>query len=67
MAAKRAAPEGLYRIKGVIGGPDGGLEFHKVGPSIEITRCAAPEEGRIVGIGPADRIKPEEIAAWWTA
>jgi hypothetical protein len=63
----QAAPEGLFRIKGVINGPEGGLEFHKVGPSIEITRCAAPPEGRVVGIGPAARLSADQIEMWWNA
>ena len=61
-----AAPERLYRVKGVIRGPeDEGLEVHKVGPSIEIARAAQPAATRIVGIGAQGGVSVEEIAAWW--
>lgn len=64
-ARLEAAPEGLYRVKGVMRGPEGGFEFHKVGPSVEIARAEQPAVSRVVGIGPAARITAEEIAAWW--
>ncbi|KPP87411.1 MAG: putative GTPases (G3E family) [Rhodobacteraceae bacterium HLUCCO07] len=66
-ARLEAAPAGLYRVKGFMRGPEGGFEFHKVGPSVEITRLEQPPAvSRVVGIGPAAQISAEEIAAWWS-
>lgn len=65
-ARLRAAPEALYRIKGVIRGVgETGFEAHKVGPSIDITRIAQPEKTRLVGIGPKGGLTPEDIRRWW--
>jgi len=62
----KAAPGMLYRVKGVIRGPEGeGFEIHKVGPSIEITRVSQPEKTRLVGIGPHGGLSAEEIRDWW--
>jgi hypothetical protein len=65
-AKLEAAPEGIYRIKGGLSGVESGLEFHRVGRSVEIARVAQPEVGRVVGIGPAAKIKAAQIEAWWT-
>ncbi|WP_322866337.1 CobW family GTP-binding protein [Aquicoccus sp. G2-2] len=64
-AKLEAAPDGIYRIKGVLRGVESGLEFHRVGRSVEIARVAQPELGRVVGIGPAAKIKAAQIEAWW--
>jgi len=65
-ARLRAAPERLYRVKGLIMGPgDEGFEVHKVGPSVGVTRVARPKRTRLVGIGPRGGLGLEEIDAWW--
>ncbi len=61
-----AAPEALYRVKGVLREANGGgFEVHKVGPSVEIARVARPETSRIVGIGPKGGVRVEDIRDWW--
>lgn len=63
-----AAPERLYRVKGVIRGRgDEGFEIHKVGPSVEIARAPRPEKTRLVGIGPKGGLSAEDIRDWWEA
>ncbi|MDQ2091643.1 CobW family GTP-binding protein [Marimonas arenosa] len=65
-AKLKAAPEQLYRVKGMIrGAGDEGFEIHKVGPSIEITRGPQPGKTRLVGIGPRGGLSAEEIRDWW--
>ena len=61
-----AAPDALYRVKGLIRGTDDdGWEIHKVGPSIEVARIDQPDKTRLVGIGPRGGLSAEEIRDWW--
>ena len=43
---------------------DGGYEVQVVGAHVDARR-AATDRTRLVALGPADRITPEQIAAWW--
>ena len=66
LAKLKAAPERLYRVKGVVRGPgDDGFEVHKVGPSVGVVRTAQPEKTRLVGIGPRGGLSAEDIRNWW--
>jgi len=60
-----ARPEGLYRLKGFVLSDAGPLEVQAVGRHAEI-RPGCTERTTLVGLGPAGRITPEEIEAWWT-
>ncbi|MGR3761544.1 CobW family GTP-binding protein [Roseobacteraceae bacterium NS-SX3] len=60
-----ARPEGLYRMKGFVLTTGGAYELHVVGRHVEARRCDA-DETLLVGLGPAARITPEQIEAWWT-
>lgn len=64
--ALAARPDGIYRMKGVLNGPDCGWEIQIVGTKVDIRRVDAPDEGRLVAIGLADRFKPSQAADWWT-
>ena len=57
-------PAGLYRMKGFVLTNDGPYELHIVGRYVEARRAQA-EKTQLVALGPADRITPEEIQAWW--
>ncbi len=57
-------PAALYRLKGIVPGPDGPTEMHVVGHHVEL-RPASSDTPALVGLGLAERITPEEIARWW--
>lgn len=57
-------PEGLYRMKGYVLTNGGAYQLHIVGRHVEARRCEASETV-LVGLGPAARITPKEIEAWW--
>ncbi|WP_428928692.1 CobW family GTP-binding protein [Marinibacterium sp. SX1] len=59
-------PAGLYRLKGFVLTGDGAYEIHCVGRFLEARRTSA-DRTTLVGLGPADRISPDEIEAWWAA
>lgn len=59
-------PEGLYRLKGFVKTDDGGYAVHVVGQYVEAKR-AKTDRTTLVGLGPADRIKAEDIEAWWAS
>lgn len=59
-------PEGLYRLKGFVLTDDGGYEVHVVGRYVSARR-AKTDRTLLVGLGPADRISPDAIEAWWAA
>ena len=59
-------PAGLYRLKGFVLTGDGAYEIHCVGRFLEARRTRA-DRTTLVGLGPADRISPDEIEAWWAA
>ncbi|KIC10475.1 cobalamin biosynthesis protein CobW [Leisingera sp. ANG-M1] len=59
-------PAGLYRMKGFVLTTGGAYELHVVGRHVEAKRCEATET-LLVGLGPADRVSPGEIEAWWAA
>lgn len=58
-------PSGLYRLKGRLLGPDGGLELHVVGAQISVSACEQPSIGKLVGIGPKQSLSQDAIAQWW--
>lgn len=58
-------PDGLYRMKGYVLTTGGAYELHIVGRHVEARHCDA-DETLLVGLGPAGRISPEQIEAWWT-
>jgi len=60
----QARPEGLYRVKGFIDGPDGMLEVHVVGKHVEIRRSAAATPA-LVALGLSDRLSVAQIDSWW--
>ena len=57
-------PEGLYRLKGFVRTTDGGYQIHAVGRNTDASRVET-DRTTLVGLGPADRITPEDIEAWW--
>ncbi|MEY8829124.1 GTP-binding protein [Sedimentitalea sp. XS_ASV28] len=57
-------PHGLYRLKGFVLTDDGGYEVHVVGQYVKANR-ARTDRTRLVALGPADRISPDDIEAWW--
>ncbi len=57
-------PPGLYRLKGFLQSPDGGLELHVVGNQVDI-RPAPADATRLVGLGLANRVTRAEIDRWW--
>lgn len=59
-----ARPAGIYRLKGHVLSPDGALEVHVVGPTIDI-KPAQSDSTRMVAIGLASQIDRDTIAAWW--
>ncbi len=61
----RNRPDGLYRVKGFVSGPDGTFEIHCVGTHTEIRTSDTQAQG-IVALGLADRISADQIATWWT-
>lgn len=70
LAAKlAAAPDALYRIKGLVMSPDGqGWEVQVVGRSIAIKPAIFPvTRTRLVAIGPQAGLTRADIAAWWSA
>ena len=61
-----ARPAGIYRLKGHVLSPDGALEVHVVGPTVDI-KPAQSDSTRMVAIGLASQINRETIAAWWAS
>ena len=61
-----ARPAGIYRLKGHVLSPDGALEVHVVGPTIDI-KPAQSDSTRMVAIGLASQIDRDTIAAWWAS
>ncbi len=63
-----AAPQALYRIKGLVRAPQGhGWEVQVVGRSVEIKPAVAPvARTRLVAIGPQAAITKAAVEAWWT-
>ncbi|MCE8006960.1 CobW family GTP-binding protein [Aestuariivita sp.] len=59
-------PQGLYRFKGLILTDDGGYEVHIVGRYVSARRVRT-DSTRLVALGPASRITPDQIEAWWQA
>ena len=57
-------PEGLYRLKGFVLTTDGAYEIHAVGRAMQARRTKA-DRTTLVALGPADRVTPAEIEAWW--
>ena len=62
-----AAPEAIYRIKGVILGLDApAWEVHRVGRQVDIKR-AQTDKTRLVALGPAAQVSVGDIDGWWRA
>jgi len=61
-----ARPAGIYRLKGHVLSPDGALEVHVVGPTVDI-KPAQSDSTRMVAIGLASQINRETIASWWAS
>ncbi len=60
-----ARPPGLFRLKGWLPAPGGGCwEIHCVGPTIDI-RPSDPAPTRLIGIGLATALSPQEADLWW--
>lgn len=57
-------PEGIYRMKGYVMTTGGAYQLHIVGRHVEARHCDA-EETLLVALGPAARISPDQIEAWW--
>lgn len=60
-----ARPQGLYRLKGVIGSETGPIEVQCVGSRVAVKASDAALTG-LVGIGLATGVSLEEIEAWWS-
>jgi G3E family GTPase len=68
MAKLEARPEGLFRFKGFVAQDDNSAwEVHCVGPSVSVKALKTAYQTQVVGIGLAERITVEQIAAWWGA
>ncbi|MCM2563315.1 GTP-binding protein [Lutimaribacter sp. EGI FJ00015] len=59
-----AAPEGVYRIKGKVLGPEGAHELHVVGRTVDIKPTTAART-TLVAIGLDGRVTQGDIADWW--
>lgn len=57
-------PEGLYRVKGFVDGPDGMLEVHVVGKHMDI-RSSTATTPALVALGLSDRLTADQIDSWW--
>lgn len=60
-----ARPEGLYRVKGFVDGPDGMHEVHVVGKHVDI-RNSVTQTPALVALGLSDRLTVEQIDNWWS-
>lgn len=59
-------PADLFRIKGIIGAPNGRFwAVQVVGRQIDISPLSDPQETGLVAIGLADRIDRDRIETWW--
>lgn len=59
-------PEGLIRVKGQVKGTgDHGWTVQVVGRQIDLSPVPQPETGRLVCIGPKERLRPGEVDRWW--
>ncbi|WP_170785667.1 CobW family GTP-binding protein [Ruegeria lacuscaerulensis] len=66
-AALRARPEGLFRVKGQVRGPDGaGLLVQVAGRDIDIGDIEQPAQSQLVGIGLATKLSAKACDLWWT-
>ncbi|MBO9449403.1 GTP-binding protein [Tropicibacter sp. R16_0] len=59
-----ARPEGLYRVKGFVAGPDGMHEVHVVGKHVDI-RASTATTPALVALGLSDRLTVQQIDNWW--
>lgn len=57
-------PEGLYRVKGFVDGPEGMLEVHVVGKHVDI-RSSNATTPALVALGLSDRLTVDQIDSWW--
>lgn len=59
-------PEGAYRIKGMVLGPDDeAWEVHVVGKTFDMRPIPQPVETVLVAIGPASEFTETAAAEWW--
>ncbi|GAB5437000.1 CobW family GTP-binding protein [Falsiruegeria mediterranea] len=60
-----ARPEGLYRVKGFVAGPDGMHEVHVVGKHVDV-RASTATTPALVALGLSDRLTVQQIDNWWS-
>ncbi|WP_306432339.1 GTP-binding protein [Tropicibacter sp. Alg240-R139] len=61
-----ARPDGLYRVKGFVAGPDGMNEVHVVGKHLDV-RASTAQAPALVALGLSDRLTTRQIDDWWFA
>lgn len=57
-------PDHLFHVKGLVPGPDGMIELHVVGRTVDLRASDQPVSG-LVALGLKDRITPDQISEWW--
>ena len=61
-------PAELFRVKGMVrGARDRGWTVQAVGRRTELSPAPQPERSRLVGIGLAERFRPEQAELWWNS
>ena len=66
MAKLAARPAGLYRVKGFVPSPEGGMwEVQVVGKSVEVTASDYTGPPALVGIGPEGPLDLVAVNNWW--